>query len=193
MTINGLNMFKGLKSLEEAIALGAKGAPVDAWNPDFCGDSGMRIDGAGRWFHNGSEIKRQQLVALFASVLKVEKGRYFLVTPFEKLEIEVEDAPFLITDVRAVNEEGVNKLHCVTSLGQGFRAGEVHPLKLYDSPQGFKVYGLVRAKLYGVCSRAVCLALSDMLETHKGQLGLFSAGRFFPVEQGSFNIGGGDV
>jgi len=186
-------MFKGLKSLEEAIALGAKGAPVETWNPDYCGDSGMRIDGAGRWFHNDSEIKRQQLVALFASVLKLEEGRYYLVTPHEKLGIEVEDAPFIITDVRAVPHDGVDVLHCVTSLGQGFKAGEEHTLKLYDSPQGFKVYGLVRAKLYGVCSRAVCLALSDMFETHKGQLGLFSAGRFFPVEQGSFNIGGGDV
>lgn len=71
--------------------------PVDQWNPDFCGDINLTISLDGRWFYEGSPIGRASLVALFASVLKREGDKYFLVTPVEKVGITVEDTPFLIT------------------------------------------------------------------------------------------------
>ena len=37
---------------------------------------------------------------LFASVLKREGDKYFLVTPVEKIGIVVEDAPFLAVEMR---------------------------------------------------------------------------------------------
>ena len=71
--------------------------PVDQWNPDFCGDINLTISLDGRWFYEGSPIGRASLVELFASVLKREGDKYFLVTPVEKVGITVEDTPFLIT------------------------------------------------------------------------------------------------
>src|SRR5579864_1708572 len=70
-------------------------APVHLWNPDYCGEIDMRIAADSTWFYQRSPIGRPALVKLFASVLKREGDRYFLVTPVEKCGIKVDDAPFL--------------------------------------------------------------------------------------------------
>src|ERR1700686_5595329 len=77
--------------------------PVDQWNPPFCGDLDMRIAPDGTWFSLGTPIGRPALVRLFASVIKREEGRYFLVTPVEKVGIRVEDAPFLAVEIEIEN------------------------------------------------------------------------------------------
>ena len=89
-------------SLAEIAALVAtrKLPPVDQWRPEREGESGMRIAADGRWFHNGGEITRSAMVRAFASLLwRDDAGRHWLVTPHEKLAIEVEDAAFIATDV----------------------------------------------------------------------------------------------
>jgi len=75
--------------------------PVHLWNPPFCGDLDMRIASDGTWFYLKTPIGRPALVKLFASVLKREGDKYFLVTPVEKCGIVVEDAPFLAVEFRA--------------------------------------------------------------------------------------------
>ncbi len=75
--------------------------PLDKWSPAHVGDSQMRIAADGRWFHQGGEIRRPAMVRAFASLLTRDaKGQHWLVTPHEKLAIEVEDAAFIATDVR---------------------------------------------------------------------------------------------
>src|SRR6202045_4783120 len=75
---------------------GQKGLPpVHLWDPPYCGEIDMRIASDGTWFYQKTPIGRPALVKLFASVLKREGDRYFLVTPVEKCGITVEDAPFL--------------------------------------------------------------------------------------------------
>ena len=82
-------------------AEGGKGpAPVHLWNPPFCGDLDMRIATDGTWFYLKTPIGRPALVKLFASVLKREGDRYFLVTPVEKCGITVDDAPFLAVEMQ---------------------------------------------------------------------------------------------
>ncbi len=74
--------------------------PVDQWTPAHSGDSLMRIAADGRWFHDGGEIRRPAMVRAFASLLsRDEAGQHWLVTPHERLSIEVEDAAFIATDV----------------------------------------------------------------------------------------------
>ncbi len=74
--------------------------PVENWAPENTGDSLMRIAADGTWFHEGGEVKRPAMVRAFASLLtKDNAGQYWLVMPFQKLSIEVEDAPFIATDV----------------------------------------------------------------------------------------------
>jgi hypothetical protein len=75
--------------------------PLDKWTPAEQGDSQMRIAADGRWFHQGGEIRRPAMVRAFSSLLMRDaQGQHWLVTPFEKQSIEVEDAAFLATDVR---------------------------------------------------------------------------------------------
>ena len=75
--------------------------PLDKWTPQDVGESHMRIAADGRWFHEGGEIRRPAMVRAFASLLmRDEVGQHWLVTPHQKLSIEVEDAAFIATDVR---------------------------------------------------------------------------------------------
>src|SRR5947209_5437849 len=78
--------------------------PVHLWNPPFCGDLDMRIASDGTWFYLKTPIGRHALVKLFASVLKREGEKYFLVTPVEKVGITVDDAPFTAVEMRQEGE-----------------------------------------------------------------------------------------
>ena len=74
--------------------------PVELWNPPYCGDIDMKIAADGTWFYQKTPIGRLALVKLFASVLKREGDKHFLVTPVEKVGIVVEDAPFLAVEMK---------------------------------------------------------------------------------------------
>src|SRR5689334_24774933 len=83
-----------------AAALPQRGPPpVERWNPPFCGDIDMRIAADGTWYYQKTPSGRPALVKLFASVLKREGDRYFLVTPVEKVGIAVDDVPFLAVEL----------------------------------------------------------------------------------------------
>lgn len=74
--------------------------PVESWTPEHSGDSRMRICADGTWLHDGGPITRPAMVRAFASLLiRGEEGIYWLVTPYQKLSIEVEDAAFIAVDV----------------------------------------------------------------------------------------------
>ncbi|QWC56378.1 DUF1285 domain-containing protein [Erythrobacter sp. 3-20A1M] len=74
--------------------------PVEQWSPEREGDSEMRIAADGTWFHQDSPIARAGMVRAFSGLLTRDAdGAHFLVTPFEKLTIAVEDAAFIATDV----------------------------------------------------------------------------------------------
>ena len=95
------NPLKGL-----GLAKAAKGPPpVHLWNPHFCGDIDMRIAQDGTWFYMNSPIGRKPLVQLFASVLRLDPdGKYYLVTPVEKVGIRVDDAPFTAVRMQVAGE-----------------------------------------------------------------------------------------
>lgn len=85
---------------------------VDQWSPAQEGDSHMRIAADGRWFHEGGEIRRPAMVRAFASLLTRDAdGQHWLVTPHEKLTIEVEDAAFIATDVQRNGDALVFRLN----------------------------------------------------------------------------------
>ncbi len=75
--------------------------PLDQWQPAHEGDSEMRIAADGRWYHQGGEITRPAMVRAFASLLMRDSGgQHWLVTPHERLSIEVDDAAFMAVDVK---------------------------------------------------------------------------------------------
>ena len=78
--------------------------PVEQWSPENVDDSNMIIRADGTWLHDGSEITRPAMVRAFSGLLNREDdGRYWLVVPYQKLSIEVEDACFIATDVSRVD------------------------------------------------------------------------------------------
>src|SRR5215213_8844433 len=111
--------------------------PVEQWNPSHCGDSEMRIARDGTWFHQGSPIGRQAMVRLFSTILRREEdGRFVLVTPAEKLDIEVEDAPFLAVEMRAEGEGEAASLAFRLDTGDMVVAGPEHPLRFDACREG---------------------------------------------------------
>jgi len=173
----------GLARLLQEAGKPATARPVERWNPPYCGDIDMRIDADGTWYYRGSPIGREALVRLFASILRRDPdGRHVLVTPVERVGIEVEDAPFLAVEV-AVEGEGADRVMAFrTNVGDIVTAGGEHPLRFETQPetQGLKPYVRVRGGLDALASRALALELVDMADEKDGQTGLWSGGVFFP-------------
>ena len=119
--------------------------PVDKWNPDFCGDIDIQIKHDGTWFYMGTPIGRKALVKLFASVLKREDDDYFLVTPAEKVGIQVEDSLFIITQWQ--KESG--KLALTTNTGFDLVVSSENPIHIFiDKKTGaYLPYALGRKNL----------------------------------------------
>ena len=105
--------------------------PVEKWNPTHCGDSQMRIGRDGTWFHEGSPIGRPAMVRLFSTILRREPdGRFVLVTPVEKLDIAVEDAPFVAVELKSEGEGEGRSLAFRLNTGDLVVAGPDHRLRL---------------------------------------------------------------
>ena len=179
----------GLDSITGAVSrVAAKGPPpVERWNPPFCGDLDMRIAADGTWFYLKTPIGRPALVKLFASVLKREGDKYFLVTPVEKCGIQVEDAPFLAVEMKA--EDGVNGrvLHFRTNVDDWVACGPEHPLRFEpeSGTGGLKPYLHVRRDLWAKVTRALFFDLVELGEERdvagRPMFGVVSMGSFFAM------------
>lgn len=174
---------QGLAKLMEEAGRPAKARPVERWNPPYCGEIDIRIAADGTWHYRGSPIGREALVRLFASILRREAdGRHVLVTPVERVGIEVEDAPFLAVEVAAEGEGAERLLTFRTNVGDIVAAGSEHPLRFATEPStsGLKPYLRVRGGLDALATRALALELVEMAEEKDGATGLWSGGVFFP-------------
>src|SRR5437763_4258977 len=129
-TTAGLDAIAGVA--REASRKGAP--PVHLWNPPFCCDLDMRIAADGTWFYLKTPIGRAALVKLFASVLKREGDRYFLVTPVEKCGIVVEDAPFLAVELKIEAGTSGRNLHFRTNVDDWVACGAEHALRFEREP-----------------------------------------------------------
>ena len=166
----------------------AKLPPVEKWNPTHCGDSEMRIARDGTWYHQGSPIGRPAMVRLFSTILRREAdGSHVLVTPVEKLDIEVEDAPFVAVEMKAEGTGRDSKLAFRLNTGDLVTAGPEHPLRFVedtaDSDGGPRPYLVVRGGMEALVVRSVYYdlaerAIADGAETP----GIWSDGAFFPLE-----------
>ena len=130
--------------------------PVEQWNPDHCGDSEMRIARDGTWYHQGSPIGREAMVRLFSTILRRENdGTHVLVTPVEKLDIEVEDAPFVAVELKSEGEGRDRALAFRLNTGDLVAAGPDNALALRDTDDGPRPYLHVRGGLEALISRSV--------------------------------------
>jgi hypothetical protein len=157
--------------------------PVDKWDPAFCGDLNMQIKRDGTWFYQGTPIGRPGLVKMFASILKREGDRYFLVTPVEKVGITVEDAPFLAVDFDVEGKGKEQELTFVTKTDDVTVAGPDTPIRVErDADTGEpSPYVLVRRNLEALIDRKSFYRLVDIGTHHDGWFGVWSKGAFFGI------------
>ncbi|HEX7742746.1 MAG TPA: DUF1285 domain-containing protein [Sphingobium sp.] len=158
--------------------------PVEKWNPDHCGDSEMRIARDGTWFHQGSPIGREAMVRLFSTILRREAdGSYVLVTPVEKLSIEVEDAPFIAVELKSEGEGRARALAFRLNTGDLVSAGPANPIYVRETPDGPHPYVHVRGGLEALVARSVYYELMNLALDEGGDpVGLWSDGAFFALD-----------
>ena len=141
--------------------------PIEKWNPPFCGDIDMTISKSGKWYYMGSEIKRPAMVKLFSGILRLESDNsYYLVTPVEKVRIQVEDAPFVAVAITKEQSEGMKTVTFRTNLNDEIVLSKENPLSIEIKQNGEpSPYITVRNNLRALISRSVFYELVDLAET----------------------------
>ena len=135
--------------------------PVHLWNPPNVGEIDIVIRKDGSWVHEGGVIGREALVRLFSTVLRKDPDGTYLVTPHEKLKIEVEDAPFVAVRV----ERDGAALRFTTNVGDEVEAGPEHGLRIAAGEGGEpRPYLHVRRGLEALVARPVFYELAAMAE-----------------------------
>lgn len=179
--------IQGLADLIAAQA-GDKLPPVEKWDPPYRGDIGLAITGDGTWLYEGSPIHRESLVRLFARVLRRDgDGRHYLVTPAEKVDVDVADAPFLAVEMEVEGADESQTLIFRTNVDDIVRCGPDHPLRFVEELPGggLKPYLTVRAGLEALVTRALIYDLVELAVScsrgGRDQLGLWSGGTFFAL------------
>jgi len=174
--------FASLDSIVDAISSN-KLPPVHAWNPSVTRDIDMRIARNGDWFYLGSRIQRERMVKLFSTVLRIDDGDTYLVTPQERLRITVDDAPFVATLVERHGADEDQTLVFTTNVGERVVVDEKHRITVhYDEPDGEpSPYLDVRDSLRALISRSAYYDLAGWAEQREGHFGVFSAGVFMTL------------
>jgi hypothetical protein len=192
----GSSLTKLERTLRRGSAVGDQdGRPLEAREPELCGDIDLRIARDGTWFYHGSPIGRKPLVKLFASVLRREAdGDYWLVTPAERCRIRVDDAPFTAVEMSATGAGPTQILTFRTNVDDNVIAGPSNPIRVVtDSISGEPTpYLMVRDNMEALIVRAVFYDLVDLAEEREVEgrtvMGIWSGGEFFvigsPVEAG---------
>ncbi|WP_407159190.1 DUF1285 domain-containing protein [Bradyrhizobium sp. STM 3557] len=188
MAKQGQSTNQGLDRLTAAAKDAAtKGLPpVHLWNPPFCGDLDMRIAGDGSWYYMGTPIGRPALVRLFSTILKREDGKYFLVTPVEKVGIRVDDAPFMAVEMRRSSAAHGPLLQFRTNVDDWVDCDAAHRLRFERGEAGgLTPYLHVRADLWAKVTRPLYYELVDIGEERmvdgRTMFGVESGGEFFAM------------
>lgn len=175
-------------SIDEIAALAGDRSlpPVEQWHPAREGRIDIRIARDGSWWHEGDPIRREALVRLFSTILRREAdGSFVLVTPAEKLTIEVEDAPFVAVEMKRDGDYLVDTQRLAFRLNTGdlVIASPKHSLELREGPDGTLPYLHVRGDLWAKLARPVYYELMELAIAEGGNpIGLTSAGEFFRLE-----------
>lgn len=163
--------------------------PVEQWQPERSGGSEMRIDARGRWYHQGEEIRRPAMVRAFASLLRRDVDGTWLVTPHEKLSIEVEDLPLLAVEVNSEGSGRDRRIAFRLNTDELVVAGPERPILFSEGADGTALPALgLHAGLQARIERATFYTLADWAideaDERAGELGLWSDGVWFAFPTG---------
>lgn len=133
--------------------------PVESWSPQHVGESHMVIAADGTWFHEGGVIRREAMVRAFGSLLtRDDAGHHWLVTPVEKLSIEVEDAAFIATDCVRAEDALAFRLNT----DELVIAGPEHPLRVAGTTDNPALYLSVRRGCEARLNRSTWAQLAEI-------------------------------
>ena len=152
--MNFSDLLQSVNSIEE------KYPPVHLWNPDLCEGVEMKIDREGNWFYQGSIIGRDKLKILFSRILKFEEGKYFLVTPTEKVPVTVDLAPYMIVDYEVDSDH--KNIILKTNLDLSIPLDKDHKLELKNIGDEQIPFVHVRNNIEGFISRSVYYSLIEI-------------------------------
>ncbi len=179
ITVSGQSLVEFAAAIE-----GRRLPPVEKWDPPLCGHSGMRVAADGTWLHDGAPIMRPAMVRLFSTVLRREPdGSHVLVTPHEKLTIDVEVTAFRAI---AMTQEGAGherRIGFGLDVGDAVILGPGHPLCIIEGNAGPSPRIVVRHGLEALIARPLYYELADiaLAEGHDPP-GIWSDGCFFPLQ-----------
>lgn len=166
-----------MKKLEEIVKQieAQNNPPVDRWQPKHEGSIDIYIDSQGNWFHEGDPIVRQPLVKLFASILWFDGNHYSLVTPVERMRIEVADVPFLITSAEIVEDA----MMVTTNLGEWVVISPERPVQLRRYAEQYVPYVNIRHDLWARVNRSIYIqwvesALDSMDDSNSADVSVIS-------------------
>jgi hypothetical protein len=161
--------------------------PVDQWSPEQCGHSNMRITRDGTWLHQGAPIGRPAMVRLFSTILRREPdGRHVLVTPAEKLEIDVDCTAFRGVEMHSEGEGSERRIAIRLDSGDAIILGPQHPLQIFEVANGPSPRVLVRHGLEAELNRPLYYELAEIaLAEGHDPLGIWSDGVFFRLDTAS--------
>ena len=148
------DLLQSVNSIEE------KYPPVHLWNPDLCEGVEMKIDREGNWFYQDSIIGRDKLKILFSRILKLEEGKYFLVTPVEKVPVTVDLAPYMVVDYEVDSDH--KNIILKTNLDLSIPLDNDHRLELKNIGDEQIPFVHVRNNIEGFISRSVYYSLIEI-------------------------------
>lgn len=159
--------------------------PVDKWDPAYCGHSGMRITADGTWLHNGTPITRPAMVRLFSTILRREPdGSHVLVTPVEKLGIDVDRTAFRAVEMQCEGSGKAWRIGLLLDSGDAVIVGREHPLRVVATAEGPSPRVAVRHGLEAELSRPLYYELAEAALAEGGDPpGVWSDGCFFPLAE----------
>mgnify|MGYP006049701881 FL=1 len=156
--------------------------PLDQWHPKHCGAMDLKVKANGEWWHEGQLIKRQSMIDLFSTVLWKEDGKFYLKTPVEQIEIEVEDEPLFVNSVEQIQLEGLHYIQLSTTTQDVVIVDQEHPIFMREFDGELRPYVHVRFGINALIQRASFFHLIEMGELMENQQGesilLLKSGNF---------------
>ena len=158
--------------------------PLDQWHPKHCGAMDLKVKANGEWWHEGQLIKRQSLIDLFSTVLWKDDEKFYLKTPVEQIEIEVEDEPLFVNSVEQIQLEGLNYIQLSTTTQDVVIVDQEHPIFMREFDGELRPYVHVRFGINALIQRASFFHLVEMgelMENRQGESILL-------LKSGNFNL-----
>ena len=156
--------------------------PLDQWHPKHCGAMDLKVKANGEWWHEGQLIKRQSLIDLFSTVLWKDDEKFYLKTPVEQIEIEVEDEPLFVNRVEQIQLDGLHYIQLSTTTQDVVIVDQEHPIFMREFDGELRPYVHVRFGINALIQRASFFHLVEMGELMENRQGesilLLKSGNF---------------